>query len=204
MIGVRSFGDDPNCVASCCLAFVKGAKEHGIICVGKHFPGHGDTSKDSHKCLPMVDKTEKELQKCEFIPFKSLIDENIDMIMTAHILLPKIDGKYPATLSEKILNDILRKELGYNGVIITDAMDMRAIADNFGDLDAAKQAAQAGADILLMPTTLRGKEDVYKLKELYSYLQDEIEADSEFKRRIDESVVRILKLESSYLMKAKP
>jgi beta-N-acetylhexosaminidase len=235
VIGVRSFGDNPKYVADCCSAFVKGAKEHGVICVGKHFPGHGDTLVDSHEGLPTVNKTEEELQDCEFIPFKRLIDENIDMIMTAHILLPNIDNGYPATLSEfidenidmimiapillpvlpmllpmlllnigkgcpatlseKILTGILRNKLKYDGIIITDAMNMRAIKDNFGPLEACKLAIQAGADILLMPLILRSEEDICKLKELYSCLEKEIETNPEFKKRVDESVARVLKLE---------
>ena len=198
VIGVRSFGDNSKYVADCCSAFVKGAKEHGVICVGKHFPGHGDTSVDSHKGLPTVNKTEEELRGCEFIPFKRLIDENIDMIMTAHILLPDIDKDYPATLSKKILTGILRNKLKYDGIIITDAMDMRAITDNFGPLEACKLAIQAGADILLMPSFyLRNREDVSKLEKLYSCLEEEIEINPEFKKRVDESVTRILKLEGS-------
>ena len=110
VIGARSFGDDPEYVAKCCTNFLKGLRECGILATAKHFPGHGDTSTNPHSRLPVIEKSEEELQNCELVPFKSLINENIDLIMTAHILLKKIDEYYPATLSSKILTEMLRKK----------------------------------------------------------------------------------------------
>lgn len=195
VIGIRSFGSDPNIVAQRCEYFIKGLHENGVIGTLKHFPGHGDTLKDSHFDLPEVNKTEEELKKCELIPFSHNIN-NADMIMTAHILLPKIDKNYPATISNEVLN-ILRKKFKYNGVIITDAMNMYAITKKFGKNEACKLAINAGGDILCMPVILREKKDEAKLKDLYSYLKKEIEDNSEFKKRVDESVERILKLKSN-------
>ena len=211
VIGARSFGSDPYIVSELCVSFLKGLHEHGILGTAKHFPGHGDTSKDSHYELPEVSKTEEELEKCEFIPFMSLIDGGIDMIMTAHILLPKIDDKYPATLSEKILNGILRDKLGYNGVVITDSMNMGAIKrfiennastsenskntkdstciDKYDKYDACILAINAGADILCMPV-----EDINELECFYSYLKKKIKSNKQFSDRVDESVARILEL----------
>ena len=196
VIGIRSFGSDPNVVAQRCENFIKGLHENWVIGTLKHFPGHGDTSKDSHLELPTVWKTENELEECEFIPFSHNIN-NADMIMTAHVLLPNIDKKYPATLSKKILSEILRKKLKYNGIIITDAMDMGAITKHFGKNEACKLAISAGADILCMPIILREKKDVIELKNLYSYLKQKIENNPEFKKHVDESVERILKLKSN-------
>ena len=163
VIGVRSFSDDPNIVAEYSEEFMKGLQSEGIITSLKHFPGHGDTSNDTHTQLDLVNKTYDELKQTELIPFKRLIDNGADMIMTAHIQYPQIvqekfqkgseDYTVPATLSSEVLTNILRNDLEYNGIIITDAFDMKAISDNFTVLDASIRAINAGANIILMPFT---------------------------------------------------
>lgn len=196
VIGIRSFGSDPNIVAERCEYFIKGLSEHGILSCLKHYPGHGDTSKDTHSELAIVFKTKEELEKCELIPFIRNIN-NADMIMTAHISLPNIDAQYPATLSKDIL-DIIKK---FKKVIISDAMVMGAIAKNYGTNEACKLAIDAGVDILCMPMELRGKEDESKLTDLYDYLIKEMENNPEFKKRVDESVEKILELKNKMIKK---
>ena len=133
-IGTRSFSDDPEVVTNLGTAFAKGLAKNDAIATYKHFPGHGDTATDSHSDLSVVDKTRKQLDTTELVPFKSIVG-TADMIMSAHIVLPQIDdevtfaddtkGHYPATMSKKIMNDILREEMGYDGVVISDALERR-------------------------------------------------------------------------------
>jgi beta-N-acetylhexosaminidase len=150
VIGLRSFGDDPSTVAEQVRAAVLGLHEAGIGATAKHFPGHGDTTVDSHEALPSVQSDRAQLLSREFVPFRAAIDANVDVMMTAHVLLPALTGdKLPATLSRFVLEDILRKELGFQGVICTDDMQMRAIADAYGPGEAAVRALQAGADLVL-------------------------------------------------------
>ena len=150
VIGLRSFGDDPTTVAEHVRAAVLGLRDAGIGATAKHFPGHGDTTVDSHEALPSVTRDREELFSREFVPFRAAIDANVDAMMTAHVLLPLLTGdKLPATLSRAVLEDILRKELGFQGVICTDDMEMRAIADAYGPGEAAVRALQAGADLVL-------------------------------------------------------
>ena len=194
VIGVRSFGDNPKVVATFALSFVKALHECGVLATAKHFPGHGDTSKDSHFDLPTVNKDENEIFNFELFPFKVLIDNGIDMIMTAHIIFNKIDD-VPATLSKKILTDILRKNLRFNGIIITDSMDMKAITKFESDTNkACKMSIMAGADILCTPVKIRKFDDIEKLNKFYEYLENEYNTDLDFRNRVNESVSRILKL----------
>ena len=191
VIGTRSFGDDPNAVGPLGVKFAEGLSKSKVIATYKHFPGHGDTSTDSHIGTPSVDKTEEELQACELIPFKQAINSDVDMIMTAHITLPKYDdevtfadntkGYYPATMSNKVINTLLRGQLNYDGVVITDALEMDALydtqlvdAENPGPdyetkeariarlkadpvycANLAKKIICAGSNILLVPTDLK-------------------------------------------------
>jgi len=127
-------------------------ESQGIIPTFKHFPGHGDTTSDSHVELPVVTKTKEELYQNELLTFKAAIDSNAQMIMTAHIALPNVTGDYtPATLSKVIINDILRGELGFEGVVITDAINMRALRDNYILEEICNYSINAGVDIILMP-----------------------------------------------------
>ena len=221
VIGTRSFGDDPAKVSTLGNAFVAGLAEQKVISTIKHFPGHGDTATDSHSQLDSVNKTIEELRACELVPFKSAIEngENgADLIMTAHITLPKYDdlqtfwggskGYYPATMSKKILTDLLRGELGYTGVVITDALEMGAIGKTKvapgepGSVEFAayvsEECVNAGVDILLIPTDLKDADSVTFYNEYIGLLEREVRNGNIPEARINESVTRILKLKQKY------
>jgi beta-N-acetylhexosaminidase len=148
VIAGRSFAADPHAVARLGGAWLRGAQHAGVAGCVKHFPGHGDTHVDSHRDLPLVDKSRAELEALEFLPFRSLLRQAPAM-MTAHIIYPQLDAEYPATLSRRILGDLLRGEWGYDGVVITDSLVMKAITDGYGHERAAVLALQAGADMVL-------------------------------------------------------
>ncbi len=150
VINTRSFGSDAERVRKVGGAYERGARKGGAIPVIKHFPGHGDTNIDSHLGLPVINKTLEELEAMELIPFRSSIQAGAPVVMTAHILYPKIDPEYPATLSKRLLSDLLRNRLGFQGVIITDAMEMHAISKNYEKTRPGVKALLAGADILLL------------------------------------------------------
>nr|WP_245602124.1 beta-N-acetylhexosaminidase [Peribacillus kribbensis] len=197
VIGVRSFGENPALVAAMGKAYVKGIQESGIAATGKHFPGHGDTAVDSHLGLPEVPYDLERLKKVELYPFQQAMDAGIDAIMTAHVTFPKIDStkaiskkdgteiSIPATLSEKVLTGLMREDMGFKGVIITDAMNMQAISDHFGPVDAAIRAVKAGTDIVLMPVGL---------KEVAEGLYKAVRSGEIPEKRIEKSVERLLTL----------
>jgi beta-N-acetylhexosaminidase len=153
IINIRSLGEDPLQVARLGRAFVRGVQDVGAVATGKHFPGHGDTETDSHLELPVIRATPKRLREVELFPFQSAIDEGMGGIMTAHIAVPALDGDegLPSTLSRRILTDLLREEMGFGGIVFTDAMDMFAVDRRFDREEAAVLALEAGADVLLMP-----------------------------------------------------
>jgi beta-N-acetylhexosaminidase len=153
VINIRSFGEDPVLVGRLASAFIRGAKKAGVLTTAKHFPGHGDTATDSHLGLAVVDADLPRLEAVEFIPFKDAIDAGVDSIMTAHVAVPKVTElrEIPATLSWKILTDILRNKLKFNGLVVTDALEMGGITSSYWCGLAAVKALQAGADILLLP-----------------------------------------------------
>jgi beta-N-acetylhexosaminidase len=150
VINTRSFGSDVDRVNLVAGGYERGARRGGAIPVIKHFPGHGDTDVDSHLGLPIIRKSLAELEKLELIPFQKSIQDGAPVVMSAHILFPKLDDKYPATLSKKILQGILRDKLGFDGVVITDAMEMHAISKNYQSDRPGVLALLAGADILLL------------------------------------------------------
>jgi|UniRef100_A0A7C3DK02 beta-N-acetylhexosaminidase len=149
VIGDRSFGSDPKKVARLALAWARGLEQAGVMAAVKHFPGHGDTFLDSHLELPVVDKTLEELERTELYPFRKAVEAQISSIMSAHIRFPALDKQHPATLSKKILTGFLRKKLGFQGIIVTDALDMKAISKNYSIGEAAVKSLQAGADMIL-------------------------------------------------------
>ena len=149
VIGNRSFGENEEIVSKMVTSFIRGHLVHGVQPCVKHFPGHGDTSTDSHYALPRIDNPIEVLQKREFIPFKRAFRSKCAMVMTAHILNSKLDPKWPATLSHFILHNILREQLQYRGVIVSDDMEMKAIADHFGAQDAPRLALIAGCDMVI-------------------------------------------------------
>ncbi|WP_309572696.1 beta-N-acetylhexosaminidase [Deinococcus sp.] len=150
VIGERSFGADPARVAALGVAWARGSEDAGVLSAVKHFPGHGDTRVDSHLALPVVDKSRAALEAAEWVPFRDAVRAGVGSIMTAHILYPALDAVHPATLSPAILTGLLRQEWGYDGVIVTDAMDMRAVADRYPDGLGAGLALSAGADAVLV------------------------------------------------------
>ncbi|BAB73530.1 beta-N-acetylhexosaminidase [Anabaena sp. FACHB-709] len=167
IIGSRAFGNTPDTAAAGAREYYLGLTEAGIVGCAKHFPGHGDTSKDSHVELPILNLTPEELQNRELIPFKALIEEGIPLIMTAHILFPKIDPDLPATLSRPILKTILRKELGFQGVVVSDDLDMKAVSDMFMQSGTVARAFNAGCDLFIVSRNIHASsiERTYKIAE---------------------------------------
>jgi beta-N-acetylhexosaminidase len=148
VIGVRSYGDDPDRVADYGIQFMKGLQHH-VIATGKHFPGHGDTSLDSHLALPKVDYDKTRLESVELVPFKKAIKEGIKALMSSHIDFPAFtEGGLPTTLSKKCLTGLLREELHFEGLIVTDGMEMKAVQDNYGTVEASLMAIHAGANLV--------------------------------------------------------
>ncbi len=156
VINVRAFGETPEIVTKLASAFIRGAGEHPILTTAKHFPGHGDTAVDSHLELPVLSHSPDRLAQIELPPFVGAIAAGVDAVMSAHLLIPAWDEEFPATLSRKILIGKLRQELGFDGLIVTDALVMGAIANKYGANEAAVLAAEAGADVLLMPLDPEG------------------------------------------------
>ncbi len=150
IIGDRAYGTEPQLVATLGLAAIRGLQGKGVVACGKHFPGHGDTSKDSHKELPAVEASMDQLLERELPPFHFAIANGLATLMTAHVLYPALDAQRPATLSPTILTGLLRDQWGFDGVIVTDDLEMHAISDHHGIGDAAVQAFLAGADLLLI------------------------------------------------------
>lgn len=207
IIGVRSFSDDANTVSEFGRAYLVGLKENNVVGTVKHFPGHGNTDTDSHTGLPLVDKSKEEVLNEELVPFKTLIGEgDVDMVMTAHIQFPQIetetytsikDGStinLPATLSKTWISEILRGELGFDGVVTTDSMQMDAIAANFSTKDSARLAINAGANILLMPVALNGADSMTEIESYINDIVDMINNGEIEESLIDESCFRILML----------
>jgi len=153
VINVRSFGEDAEQVANMGALFARGMQEAGAIATGKHFPGHGDTDTDSHLSIPIIRATRARLDSMELVPFRRAIEEGIGAIMTAHVSLPEVTGeeRLPATLSTDVLTGLLRDDLEFEGLVVTDAMNMGAIDRAFGRGEATVRALMAGADIILMP-----------------------------------------------------
>ncbi|HXY40856.1 MAG TPA: beta-N-acetylhexosaminidase [Vicinamibacteria bacterium] len=148
VIGDRSFGDDPDLVGRLGAAMVRGLQEAGVAACAKHFPGHGDTALDSHLELPAVDHSRARLEDVELRPFRKAIEAGVAMVMTAHLLVREIDDTRPATLSEPIVTGLLRKDLGFGGVVATDDLDMKAVAKHWPAAQVGVLAARAGCDLL--------------------------------------------------------
>jgi beta-N-acetylhexosaminidase len=152
VIGDRSFGSDPILVKDCAISLSKGLKDYGVMSTFKHFPGHGATDGDTHEGFAYTNKTYEELKQTELVPFVAAQEGGVDAIMIAHISLPNVVGdNTPCTLSYKVVAEILRDDLGFEGLIITDAMNMGAIVDNYDSESATIKAVQAGCDVILMP-----------------------------------------------------
>lgn len=185
IINVRSFGEDPVQVSRLAGSFLKGCQENGLIATAKHFPGHGDTSEDSHTVLPTVKGDRARLNRVEIFPFKMVIEAGVQAIMAAHLSFPALDPapNVPSSLSKLILTDLLRNELGFDGVIVTDAMGMGGVTTLYEPEEAALMAVQAGVDIVLLPP---------KPKEVIDTLVMAVKTHEISEERIDSSVKRIL------------
>lgn len=189
----RSFSDDPEKVVQCAEIFMGELKRAGTLSCLKHFPGHGSAGADSHHGVTDVTKTWNE---AELIPYRKLIEKGLPtMIMTAHIFNARLDPDYPATLSKKVITDLLREELGYDGVIITDDMNMGAITTQFGQAEAVRLAIEAGADILLYGNNLDYDENI--VSKAHAIIKNLVESGTIPRKRIEESYKRIMKLKAT-------
>lgn len=194
VIGNRSFGANPEIVSRLGIATMEGLKSHVISAV-KHFPGHGDTSVDSHIGLPVVNHDLDRLKSFELIPFANAIKNGVDVVMVAHILLPEIDERNPATLSKTVITDILRNEMKFNGVVITDDMTMGAIIQNYDIGNAAVMSVAGGADIVLVCHD--NEKQIQILEALRQAVIDGVISEDS----LDEHVYRVLKLKRKYDLK---
>ena len=192
IIGVRSFGADADLVTTFAKAYAEGLKQAGIAAVAKHFPGHGDTVTDSHLSLPKVTGDLERLHQVELAPFKAMIEADVPAIMSAHVVFAALDNTLPATLSPSVLTGLLREQLGFKGVVITDAMDMKAISDNYGAGEAAVQSIVAGADLLLLGP------DLEKQREVYAALVQALETGRLTQARVREAITHSQTLASTY------
>ncbi len=184
-IGSRSFGEDPQLVAQMAWAYAEALEKEGVLPCYKHFPGLGATSgTDSHYGTEIIERTEEQMKQSEWVPFEKGIQEGVPFIMVGHLSVPQLTGNnVPASLSKTVISDILRDQLGFKGVVITDSLQMGAIVDNYGD-EAALQAFESGADLLLMPQNLEASRQAI----LEAVQNGELE-----ESRIDESLQRIFK-----------
>jgi beta-N-acetylhexosaminidase len=192
IIGDRAFGTDAGTVARRALGFARGLDAAGVLACGKHFPGHGDTSTDSHLELPRIDHDWDRLERVELVPFRRAAAAGLPMIMTAHVVFAALDAARPATLSPQVMTGLLRERLGFAGVVVSDDLDMRAIAGHMGADVAAVAAVRAGCDVLL----LCKDEDNQALAE--AALIRGAEADAELRRRIGESAARVREMKRAH------
>ena len=187
VIGRRSFGESSGLVSRLGVAYIRGLQRNGVLATAKHFPGHGDTTVDSHFDLPTVNHDLERIHALELQPFRAAIDADVAAIMTAHIVYPALDANRPATLSPTILTDLLRKQLRFDGLIITDDMEMKAIDDRYRSGEAAVMAIEAGADIVMVLWTPA------KQIEVFDSLLSAVKSGRISQARLDQSVKRILK-----------
>ncbi|MFG6150281.1 beta-N-acetylhexosaminidase [Halobacillus sp. B23F22_1] len=192
VIGDRSFGGSPEIVTPLGIQTMKGIQNKGVISVIKHFPGHGDTGVDSHLELPMVNKSYEELSELELVPFKKAISEGADVSMIAHILLPQIDKKSPASMSKEVITGMLRDDYNFDGVIITDDLTMGAITEHYSVADAAVQSVKAGGDLLLVA------HNPALVVTVFEELKAAVDSGEISEERINESVERIIHLKEKY------
>ena len=190
IINIRSFGEDPQAVAELGASFVRGLQDNGAVATGKHFPGHGDTEVDSHLALPVIRVERARMEAIELVPFRAAIAAGMEGIMTAHIAVPKISGEnLPSTLSERVLTGLLRSDLGFEGIIFTDAMDMAAVDRLYPRGEASVRAVQAGADVIVMPRDVGQAIDA---------LVRAVRSGRLTESRIDDSVIKLLDLKERF------
>lgn len=188
IIGTRAFSSDGETAAIMAASMAEGLKQQGIIPTFKHFPGHGDTAEDSHSGLAVSYKSQEEMEQCEWLPYQNLSDK--DCVMVGHIAVPEITKDLtPASLSYQIVSVVLRQQLGFDGVVITDSLEMQAVTDTYGSGEAAVTAILSGCDVLLTP---------YDFQEAFVAVCDAVEDGRISETRLDESVSRILTLKLTY------
>lgn len=192
VIGDRSFGDNPEIVRTMGMAFIQGTLDEGIIPVVKHFPGHGDTAVDSHTDLPVIRHSVDRLRQFELVPFQEAISREVPAVMTAHILLPQLDEHLPATLSSTIVNGLLREELQFDGVVVSDDLDMGAITRLYSPEQASVKALKAGVDILLI---CHNKENMLKA---FNALIDAVNNGGITMEEVDKALMRVLNLKKQF------
>ncbi|MDM5296770.1 glycoside hydrolase family 3 protein [Bacillus pumilus] len=206
VIGVRSYSSDPTLVTRLGIQTMKGLQKEKTISTLKHFPGHGDTAVDSHYGLPLVEHHVDRLKRVELYPFQQAINAGADMVMTAHVQFPAIDDTtyqsrkdgedimVPATLSKKVITQLLKEEMGFQGVVVTDALNMKAIADNFGQEEAVVMAIKAGVDIALMPAPVTSLKKEQNLENVLNALKRAVLKKEIPMSQINQSVEKILQL----------
>ncbi len=189
VINTRAFGEDPEAVARLGAAFIRGSREGGALTTAKHFPGHGDTGTDSHIELPVIPADRARLERLELVPFRRAVDVGVDAVMTAHVAVPEIlgEGAPPATFSPFFLTDLLREEMGFEGVVLTDALRMGAITEGYGAGEAAVRAVEAGSDVILAPADVETAIDA---------VVRAVESGRLSRERIERSARRILTLKT--------
>ncbi len=198
IIGVRSYSDDPKLVGEFASEFIRGMQESRVLACAKHFPGHGDTSVDSHYGLPVIDKDIEEIRDADLYPFKVVVENGAEAVMSTHIVFEAIDEKLPATLSPAVLTGVLRGELGFDGLIVTDGMQMGAIVKNFGIAEGCVMAVKAGADLLVTGSGNMSRSDIRAQRDAYLAVVNAVINGEIGEDRIDESVMRILRTKESY------
>jgi beta-N-acetylhexosaminidase len=198
IIGDRAFGTTPDLVSELGILTVAGLQDNLVVACGKHFPGHGDTTADSHKELPVVDASRKRLDTMELVPFRRAAAAGVAAMMTAHVLYKALDAQRPATLSPLVVTRLLRDELGYDGVVFTDDLEMHAIIDHYGMADAAVRAVQAGCDVLLIC------KDREREVEAFEAIERSVAAGDITMDRLEQSVARIQRLKQRYVLPYKP
>ncbi len=201
IIGTRSFGENAQKVAERVKAAIEGLHMHGTIATAKHFPGHGNTSSDSHSGLPLVDRSLEEIESIDLLPFKAAVEAGVDLVMTAHIVYSALDPDNPATLSPKILQEYLRKKLGFKGVVITDSFNMGAIQKNFDPVEAAIRTLLAGADMIMLAEERYGEDVGDYVASQAKMIDGVVQAVMDGKipmERIDEAYNRIIELKKKY------
>ena len=198
VIGDRAFGTNPDVVCELGLATATGLQDNKVVACGKHFPGHGDTSVDSHEALPVVEASRERLEAIEFPPFRRAVAQSVASMMTAHVLYRALDPELPATLSPTIITNFLRRELQYDGVVLTDDLEMRAIIDHYGIEDAAVRAVLAGCDVLLIC------KDRDREAAAFEAVEQAMEAGTISPERLGLSVARITRLKNRFVAPYKP
>lgn len=186
VIGTRSFGRSSELVSKMATSLARGMEDNGVIATYKHFPGHGDTAVDSHVALPIINKSLEELENEELVPFKAAIENDAKIVMIGHIAVPEITGDdTPASLSKAVVTDLLKDKMGFDGLVVTDALNMGALTGNYTTDEIYKMAIEAGVDLLLMPSGSKAA-----IESIKKWVSEE---------RIDESVRKILTFKYTYL-----